>query len=264
MTWIAAYLATGLFIGFFAGLLGIGGGMMMVPALAALFGAQALAPEHTMHLALGTSMASVFFTGASSVRAHHRLGSVDWDIFWRLGPAMAAGGFLPSLASGWLPQRALALAFAVVVYGASIQIFLGRKPGAGRGLPGTVGLTLTGLLIGLIAGLVSAGGAFLTMPFMLWCGIPIRRAIGTGAALGLPVAVVGTIGYVISGWDVSGLPSGSVGFVLVPALAVLVAASMLMAPYGARAAHRLPVDTLRRIFAFLLFALATRMWVTFW
>ncbi len=264
MTWIAAYLATGLFIGFFAGLLGIGGGMMMVPALAALFGAQGLAPEHIMHLALGTSMASVFFTGASSVREHHRLGSVDWNIFWRLGPAMAAGGFLPSLASGWLPQRALALAFAVVVYGASLQIYAGRKPGAGRRLPGTLGLSLAGLIIGLIAGLVSAGGAFLSMPFMLWCGVPIRRAIGTGAALGLPVAVVGSVGYVISGWGVSALPEGSWGFVLLPALVPVVIASMLVAPYGARLAHRLPVDMLRRIFAFLLFALATHMWVKFW
>lgn len=264
MTWIAAYLATGLFIGFFAGLLGIGGGMLMVPALAALFAAQALAPEHTMHLALGTSMASVFFTGASSVRTHHRLGSVDWGIVWRLGPAMAVGTLLPSLASGLLPQRALALAFAFVVYGASIQIYLGRKPGAGRGLPGTVGLSVAGVIIGVIAGLVSAGGAFLTMPFMLWCGVPIRRAIGTGAALGLPVAVVGTFGYVVAGWGRPGLPEGSLGFVLIPALVVLVAASMFMAPYGARAAHRLPVDILRRIFAFVLFALATRMLLSFW
>ena len=143
-------------------------------------------------------------------------------------------------------RSALALAFAVVVYGASLQIYAGRKPGAGRRLPGTLGLSLAGLIIGLIAGLVSAGGAFLSMPFMLWCGVPIRRAIGTGAALGLPVAVVGSVGYVISGWGVSALPEGSWGFVLLPPLVPVVVASMLVAPYGARLAHRLPVDKIGR------------------
>jgi len=264
MQWFAAYLATGAAIGFLAGLLGIGGGMTMVPILAAMLGAQALAPAHTMHLALGTAMAAVLFTASASVREHHRFGSVDWAIVARLGPAMAAGTLLSSFASGWLPQRALALAFTVIVYGGATQIWLGRKPSATRTLPGTTGLWAVGLVIGAISGLVSAGGTFLSMPFMLFCGVPMRRAVGTGAALGLPVAVMGSVGYVSTGWNAPGLPAATLGFVYLPALAAIVLASVLTAPAGARAAHRMPVATLRRVFAVVLYLLATRMLVTYW
>ncbi|MFN9279469.1 MAG: sulfite exporter TauE/SafE family protein [Betaproteobacteria bacterium] len=259
MTWILAYLAAGTVIGFFAGLLGIGGGMTLVPILAALFTAQQMAPEHVMHLALGTAMAGVLFTGSASVREHHKLGSVDWAVVKRLAPPMATGTLLSSLASGWLPQRVLVLAFAVIVAGAATQIWIGKKPGPGRTLPGALGLWGVGLFIGVVSGLVSAGGAFLSMPFMLWCGVPVRTAIGTGAALGLPVAALGTVGYVASGWPASGLPWGSLGFVLLPALAGVVVASTLTAPVGARLAHRLPVATLRRVFALVLYLLAAKM-----
>jgi uncharacterized membrane protein YfcA len=264
MQWLAAYLATGAVIGFFAGLLGIGGGMTMVPILASLFAAQALAPEHTMHMALATAMAGVMFTSSSSVREHHKLGGVDWGIVARLGPAMALGTLLSSFGAGWLPQRALALAFALIVSGGATQIWLGRRPEAARGLPGPVGLWAAGLVIGMVSGLVSAGGTFLSMPFMLFCGVPMRRAIGTGAALGLPVAAMGTIGYVASGWTATGLPGATLGFVYLPALAAVVIASIWTAPFGARAAHRMPVAALRRVFALVLYALATMMLVGFW
>ncbi len=265
MEWFLAYVATGAAVGFVSGMLGIGGGMVMVPALAALFAAQSLWPAHGLHLALGTSMATVLFTGASSVRTHHRLGGVDWAIVKRLGPGMALGALVASGISGWLPQRALALTFAIIVYGAAAQILLSKKPeSAARGLPGTWGLWAVGLLIGVIAGLVSAGGAFLSMPFLLWCGVPIRTAIGTGAALGLPVAALGISGYVGSGWSVGGAPWGALGFVYTPALAAIVVASMPMAQWGARVAHRLPVQTLRRLFALLLFGVATRMAWSYW
>lgn len=264
MQWLAAYLATGAVIGFFAGLLGIGGGMTMVPILAWLFATQALAPEHTMHMALATAMASVMFTSSSSVREHHKLGGVDWPIVARLGPAMALGTLLSSFSAGWLPQRALALAFALIVYGGATQILLGRKPEAARGLPGPLGLWAIGLAIGIISGLVSAGGAFLSLPFMLFCGVPMRRAIGTGAALGLPVAVMGTVGYVVSGWTTPGLPGATLGFVYLPALAAVVLASIWTAPFGARTAHRVPVAALRRVLALVLYALATKMLVGYW
>ena len=111
---------------------------------------------------------------------------------------------------------------------------------------------------------VSAGGAFLTVPFMLFCGVSMHVAIGTGAAIGVPIAVIGTIGYILSGLRVDALPDWSLGFVYLPALAALVAASVLTAPYGARAAHRLPVQTLKRVFACLLYLLAARMLATHW
>ena len=152
-------MATGAVIGFFAGLLGIGGGMTMVPILAALFAAQALAPDHTMHMALATAMAGIMFTSSASVREHHRLGGVDWSIVRSLGPAMALGTLLSSYASGWLPQRALALAFAVIVYGGATQIWLGRKPDATRTLPGALGLWSVGLGIGDRRARVGEGAA---------------------------------------------------------------------------------------------------------
>ncbi len=263
-TWLLAYFATGAIVGFLAGLLGIGGGMTLVPVLAAMYSAQQFAPEHTVHLALGTGMASVMFTSSASVRAHHRLGGVDWKLVRRLGPAMVAGTLLATALSGWVPQRALALAFAAIVYAGATQILLGRKPSAARALPDTPALIAIGLLIGMVCGLVSAGGAFITVPFMLFCGVAMTTAIGTGAALGVPVAFVGTIGFVFSGWGVADLPPWSLGFVYLPALLGIVAGSVLTAPIGARAAHRLPVITLRRIFAALLYALATKMaWTYF-
>jgi uncharacterized membrane protein YfcA len=264
LAWLAAYAAVGAFVGFLAGLLGIGGGMTLVPILAALFSAQAFAPEHTVHLALGTGMASVVFTSSASVREHHRLGAVDWTVVRRFVPGMVAGTLLSTLASGWVSQRALALAFAAIVYGGAVQILLGRKPAAARSLPGPAGMLAVGVTIGIVCGLVSAGGAFLTVPFMLFCGVAMHTAIGTAAAVGIPVAVIGTIGFVISGWRVEALPALSLGFVFVPALIALVIGSTFTARFGARAAHRLPVATLKRVFAGLLILLATKMVVSYW
>lgn len=258
-----AYFATGAFVGVLAGLLGIGGGMTLVPLLTAMFTAQQFAPDHTVHLALGTGMASIMFTSGASVRTHHRLGGVDWSLVRRMGPGMVIGTLLATALSGWVPQRALALAFAIIVYAGATQILLGRKPSAGRALPDTPALVLIGMLIGAVCGVVSAGGAFMTVPFMLFCGVAMTTAIGTGAALGVPVAVVGTLGYVFSGWHVADLPPAALGFVHGPALLAIVAGSVLTAPVGARAAHRMPVATLRRIFAGLLYVLATRMLWTY-
>jgi uncharacterized membrane protein YfcA len=263
VAWMLAYVAAGAFVGFFAGLLGIGGGMTLVPVLAAMFAAQQLAPDHTVHLALGTGMASIMFTSTASVRMHHRLGGVDWSLVRRMGPGMVAGSLLATALSGWLPQRVLALSFAAIVYAGATQILLGKRPVAGRTLPGTPALLSVGLLIGVVCGLVSAGGAFMTVPFMLFCGLAMTTAIGTGAALGLPVAIVGTLGYMFSGRQVADLPPSALGFVYGPALLGIVAGSMLTAPLGARAAHRMPVAALRRVFAGLLYVLASKMLWTY-
>ena len=230
--WMLAYFATGAFVGLLAGMLGIGGGMTLVPILAAMFAAQQFAPDHTVHLALGTGMASVMFTSSASVRAHHRLGGVDWSLVRRLAPPMVVGTLLSTALSGWVPQQALALCFAVIVFAGATQILLGRKPAPGRTLPGTPALVAIGLAIGVVCGLVSAGGAFLTVPFMLFCGVAMTTAIGTGAAMGVPVAVIGTVGFVFSGWRVADLPPLALGFVHGPALLGIVAGSMLTAPWG--------------------------------
>jgi uncharacterized membrane protein YfcA len=233
--------------------------MTLVPVLAAMFAAPHFAPDHVVHLALATAMASVVFTSGASVREHWRLGGVDINIVRRMAPGMVGGSLMATVASAWIPQRWLALAFALIVYVGATQILLNRKPAAARTLPSALPLFLVGLLIGVICGLVSAGGAFLTIPFMLWCGVPMRTTIGTAAMIGIPVAIVGTIGYLISGWQVVGLPAYAFGFVFLPALIGLVCGSIFTAPYGARLAHRLPVVTIKGLFAVLLYVLATRM-----
>jgi uncharacterized membrane protein YfcA len=147
---------------------------------------------------------------------------------------------------------------------AAVQMFFEVKPKASRQLPGAAGLFAVGAGIGGLSSVLAAGGAFLSIPFLARCNVPLKRAIGTAAANGFPIAVAGTIGYVLNGLRVAGLPEGSLGFVHVPALALIVAASMPVAPLGARLAHRLPVRRLRIVFALLLLALALRMLANLW
>jgi uncharacterized membrane protein YfcA len=238
--------------------------MTLVPILAALFAAQQFAPGHIVHLALGTAMASIIFTSVASVREHVRLGGVDLTIVRRMAPAMVCGSLLATLATGWISQRHLAIIFAVIVYFGATQLILNKKPKPGRTLPGVLMLSVVGAAIGVVSGLVSAGGAFLTIPFLLWCAVPMRMAIGTAAMIGIPIAVVGTVGYLISGWSVPDLPPDTIGFISLTALAGLICGSVVTAPIGARLAHRLPVLVLKRFFALLLYVLATKMLVTYW
>jgi len=263
MEWLA-YLGIGVVVGFAAGLLGIGGGAVMVPLLVLVFHAHGLPEAHIVHLALGTAIAAMVFTSVSSMRAHHKHGAVDWKIARAMSPGMLAGSFAAALAAGWIPTRPLALMFTALVFYAATQILLDLKPASQRELPGAAGLFGAGALIGATSSLLAAGGAFMTIPFLAWCKVPLRRAIGTAAANGLPIAIAGTAGYVLHGLRVEDLPAASLGFVYLPALALVVTTSMLAAPLGARLAHRLPVPRLRTIFAMLLYAFALRMLVSVW
>ncbi len=234
MIWLLAYALGGVTAnGFFAGMLGIGGGMTLVPLLSAMFTAQGFAHDHIVHLALATAMAAAIFTSAAGAHEHHKRRAVDWDIVRRMAPGMLVGTLASTVASGWVPQQILALAFAAVVYGASAQMILGKKPAAVRKLPGSLPLFCVGALIGVAAGLVSAGGAFLSMPFMVFCGVPVITAIGTGAALSVPVAVMGSLGYVAAGWNIATRIARSTAwaFFYLPALAAM--ACSPVSAYGA-------------------------------
>jgi uncharacterized membrane protein YfcA len=264
MQWWLAYLATGLVVGFFAGLLGIGGGAVMVPILVLVFTAQALAPDHVMHMALGTAMAAMMFTSVASMRAHHAHGAVDWSITRAIAPGILAGSFCAALVAGLISKRPLALMFTGLVFYAATQILFDLRPKQSRELPGAGGLFAAGAGIGAVSSLLAAGGAFLCIPFLAWCSVPLRRAIGTAAAVGLPIAFAGTLGYVLQGLRAEGLPSPSLGYVYLPALVLVAATSVLAAPVGARVAHRLPVKRLRIIFALLLYAMAVRMLISLW
>ncbi len=252
--------ALGLAAGFLAGLLGIGGGMLMVPFITHILGARGVAPDLAVKMAIATSMATIMFTSISSVRAHHRKGAVRWDIVRQLAPGIVIGGAIASLGVfAVLKGSTLALLFAVFVGFSATQMLVDRKPRPSRALPGPAGQTGAGAAIGLLSGLVGAGGGFLSVPYMTWCNVAIHNAVATSAALGFPIAVANVIGYAVSGQGMSGLPSGSLGYISLPALAVIASASVLMAPLGAKAAHALPVRTLKRAFAGVLYLLAAYM-----
>jgi uncharacterized membrane protein YfcA len=260
---LAAYVGLGLLVGFVAGLLGVGGGLIIVPVLIFLLHAQGLAAGMEPQLALGTSLASILFTSLSSVRAHHRHGAVDWPLVRRIAPGIVLGTLAGAMLAAQMPAALLKGVFVVFLFYAAIQMWLDFKPAPHRGLPGRAGTTLAGSVIGAVSSWVGIGGGTLSVPFMLWHNVALHRAIATSAAIGFPVALAGAVGYMVGGWDASGLPAGSVGFVYMPALAGIVLGSVLTAPLGARTAHRLPVRPLKRIFALLLITLALRMAWTF-
>lgn len=259
-TLIAALALLGLCTGFCAGLLGIGGGMLMVPFITLLLDTAGVAPALAVKVAIATSMSTIVFTSLSSVRAHHRRGAVRWDLVRGLAPGIVLGGLLSSLgAFAWIKGQALAIFFALFVGFSATQMLRQRPTQASRQMPGTAGQWGMGAGIGFLSGLVGAGGGFISVPLMSRCNVAIHSAVATSAALGFPIALANSLGYAFSGQNVPGLPSATLGYIWLPALAVLASASVLTAPWGARAAHRLPVARLKRIFAGLLYLLALFM-----
>ena len=250
----------GLIAGFLAGLLGIGGGMIMVPFLTMILSARGVDPQLSIKMAIATSMATIVFTSVSSVRAHHKRGAVRWDIVKRLAPGIVLGAAAGSLGVfSSLKGSSLALFFAVFVGFSATQMFLDRKPSPTRQLPGPTGLVSAGGIIGLVSGLVGAGGGFISVPFMIWCNVAIHQAVATSAALGFPIALANVSGYIISGYQLTNLPDYSLGYVWLPALMVIASCSVTTAPLGALTAHNLPIKTLKKVFAGILYLLAGYM-----
>jgi uncharacterized protein len=258
VTLILTYIAMGAAAGILAGLLGVGGGLVLVPMLAFGFTAQGVPYDIIMHLALGTSMAGIMFTALSSFLAHNRLGVVDWDIVRRIVPGILVGTFLGACVAARLSTACLSVLFVVFVYYVAVQMIVDRKPKPYRHLPGRSGMFFAGSVIGGVSSFVGIGGGALSVPFMVWCNIAMHRAIGTSAAIGFPIAAAGTAGFVYSGLHASNLPDFSLGYVYLPALAGLVGASMLTAPLGAWLAYRLPVKQLKLVFAAFLVIMGTR------
>lgn len=257
--WWLAYLALGAFVGFFAGLLGVGGGGIMVPMLTALFVAQGFPREHLVHIALGTSMAAIVLTSIASLRAHHGHGAVLWPVVWKITPGVLAGTFLGTFVASRVAAQPLAIFFACFMGYVSLQMVLNIKPKPSRQLPGAPGIAGVGLGIGGVSALVAIGGGSLSVPFLTWCNVAVHQAIGTSAAIGLPIAVAGTLGYLVNGWEITGLPALTLGYIHLPALVLIALVSTFTAPLGARLAHRLPVATLKKVFAAVLVALSLKM-----
>ena len=257
--WFFGYIALGVVVGFLAGLLGIGGGMTMVPVLAFMFPAQGFPYETRFQVILATSMATIIFTSMSSLRAHHAKSAVQWRTMGLMTPGLLIGTLIGSRVVSHLSTAFLAIFFICFMFYSATQMLINFKPKATRTLPGAIGMSLAGVLLGFLSAMASVGGAFLTIPFLAWCNVPIHTAIGTSAALGFPIAVFTTIGNVFNGWGVPNVPQPSLGFVYLPALIGISITSVLVAPYGARLAHRLPVQTLKRSFAVMLYVLGAKM-----
>jgi uncharacterized membrane protein YfcA len=246
----------GLCTGFLAGLLGLGGGMMMVPFMTLMLTARGFPESHTVKIAVATSLATICFTSLSSVRAHHQRGAVLWPVARVLAPGILVGSFLGSQVAAALPSRILGLLFAAFVAFSATQMLLNRKPKPSRTLPGRVGMFGVGNLIGALSAVVGAGGAFISVPFMSWCNVPIHKAVATSSALGFPIAAAGTLGYLIAGRSLPDMPPGTIGYLFWPGLLVLSLASVLVAPLGARVAHSMDIAPLKRAFAVVLYCLA--------
>jgi uncharacterized membrane protein YfcA len=256
---IWVYLATGALAGISAGLFGVGGGLIIVPVLVAGFIGTGVSADVVVHMAVGTSLATIVFTSLSSSWAHHRRGAVLWPVFVRYAPGLLLGAWLGAMTADHLASPTLGRVFGVFELGVGIWMWLDRPPHPHRGLPGKAGLALIGVCVGWVSALVGIGGGTLTVPFLVWCNQVPRAAVATAAVSGLPIALAGAIGFMVAGWDVATLPQGSLGYVYLPALASIAVVSVLFAPLGARIAHTLPAALLKRGFALLLLGLATTM-----
>ncbi len=259
LTVLIIYCGVGAIAGVLAGLLGIGGGLVIVPLLIYIMGTQGVSTDILMHVALGTSMASIMFTSISSFMAHHKRGAVRWEVVRRIVIGIFTGTFLGSCFASAMSTGFLKGFFCIFLYVVATQMLMNKKPKASRNLPETLGMFATGNIIGGVSSLVGIGGGTLSVPFMVWCNIPVHHAIGTSAAIGLPIAVAGTIGYIFNGWGLASLPAYSIGYINLPALVGIASISVLTAPLGVRLAHSLPVDKLKRIFAVLLYGVGTKM-----
>ncbi|HUS24191.1 MAG TPA: sulfite exporter TauE/SafE family protein [Candidatus Binatia bacterium] len=265
MTSLPLFLVTGAVAGLLAGLFGVGGGLIMVPALAALLPRVGVAESVIMQMAIGTSLAVISATSISSMLAHHRRGGVLWPVFLRFAPGLALGALAGAWAAHLLPGIALRRIVGGGALIVALQMALDARPAASddgdAGGPATLALLAAGSVIGALSSLVGIGGGSLTVPYLTWCRIGMRQAVGTAAACGVPIAWAGAIGFIVAGWDVPGRPAGSLGYVSTSGFLGLAGASVLCAPLGARLAHRLPPKLLKRAFALLIAGIGVGMLV---
>ena len=257
---ILLLLSLGIGTGLIAGILGIGGGMIMVPFLGILFTSFQFPQEHILHMSIATAMSTIFFTSIASVIAQQKKKMIRWDVVLALAPGIIFGGILISISIfSALKGPMLTVVFVAFQLFTAFQMLANKKPKPSRVLPGRLGLFGAGSCIGGLSSLVGAGGGFISVPFMTWCNVPIHYAVATSSALGFPIALASSIGYVVSGMQIDNLPPYSFGLIYLPALLCISVMSMLSAPIGVRISHRLHHVHLRRMFACVLILIASYM-----
>jgi uncharacterized membrane protein YfcA len=258
-TLLLLYVPMGILVGFIAGLLGVGGGAILVPAFLFSAEAEGFPPEHAMHMALATSLACILASSFSSAKTHWQRGSVNTAVVKAMAPGIFLGSVGGSVLAARLSSGPLKIVFLLFLLYVAQDMLRKPVPQPGARLPLSVGLLLMGFLIGGFSSLVGIGGASLTVAFLVFCSVSMHEAIGTSAALGVVIALAGGLGYVYQGWHLPNLPAGSLGYVYLPAFFGVTLTSFFTAPWGARVAHRLPVRTLRRVFAVFLLIVSLRM-----
>ena len=256
MIWIE-YALTGLFAGFLAGYLGIGGGLVLVPALSWLFSRDPATANVAVQMAVATSLATMLFTSMSSLLAHHKRGAILWPLVRQMAPGLLAGALLGSMIAHRIGNTALGIVFAVFALLVGLQLLRGGGPAGNRPLPGRLPVAGTGFAIGTVSSLLGIGGGSMTVPWLLWHGRQVRNAVATAAACGYPIAIAGTVGFVTLGDNPSA--ALSLGYVHLPALAGVAMFSMLGAPLGVAAVHRSSPLLARRVFAVFLLFVAVKM-----
>lgn len=259
MSFILWYLALGVVAGLLAGMLGVGGGIVVVPALIWIFKQEGVQPEVLTHLAIGTSLAGIIFTSLSAIRAQHKRGAIDWPVVRMLVPATLLGGLVSGYLAGYIPAATLKTLFSLFLIAVSVQLLANWQAAPHWKLPGPKGLWGVGLGIGSLSAMMGIGGGTIAVPFLSACNVEMKRAIAISSTLGFPIAVLGAAGFVASGWRHAGLPAWSLGYVDLPVLLAVGATSVAVAPYGVKLAHHLPVARLKRIFGLLLLLVALQM-----
>ena len=249
----------GVFAGLAAGLLGVGGGIIVVPVLIYSFTALGFSPAVLTHMAVGTSLATIILTSAGSVFQHHRKAAVLWPVLIWLGVGLVLGALLGAKVADLMRGRVLQFLFGIFALVIAFQMVRGLRPKASRTLPGAGGLTLAGIVIGTVSAIFGIGGGSLSVPFLTWCNVKMQDAVGTSSAGGMPIALAGAAGFVWTGWHAPGLPPYSLGFVYLPAFAGIAITSIIFAQIGAHWAHKLPATTLRKIFAVLLSVVGVKL-----
>ncbi len=247
--------------GVLSGLLGIGGGIIVIPLLVWLFKAQNIPSDLVMHLAAGTSLSVMIFTAASSLYGHIKHGVVIWPIYRQLAVGMIIGTVFGAIFGHFLPGKILEILFAIFVFIVAIRMLMAIKPKSKKTLPRPLSMFSIALLIGSKSGLLGLGGGAITIPFLGYCNVPVRDIVAVSVACSLTIAIVGTISFVFTGQHATDLPAWSLGYIYLPAFLGIVLTGPLCAQLGAYFSHKLPVTVLTRILGAALLIMAVRMLV---
>ena len=256
------YALTGAFAGIAAGMFGVGGGLIIVPVLYYVFASHGYDPQHLMHMAVATSLASIVFTATSSTLAHHKRNAVLWPIVFIITPGIIIGAWFGGIFASKLDNEVLSKVFAVFELLVAIHLLLKKQASRHQQAIRKVVASTGGLVIGFVSAIVGIAGGTMTVPFLHWFNVSMQKAVATSAACGLPIALIGTLAYVYAGWGQMSDEPAVLGFLHIHALAVIAMSSFIFAPLGAKLAHSISEKALRMSFACILLLLSAIMFLS--